>query len=161
LQKNTEDPYILYQLGKSYYMDENYSEACNYFGQALYYDLDIHLEYVQDMVESYGYSLLNTEQYETAMQLLNVYDEFEHSADFIFLIALILMNNGKFQESIEEFLKAAKIQECKMEGVNGYLAYYNIGVLFECLGELTHAKKYYIMCGDYELALQQIKKITK
>ncbi len=157
LEKNKDDPYIIYQLGKSYYMEENYTLASNYFGQALYYDLNSQLEYVQDMVESYGYSLLNTNQYETAMQLLNIYDEFAHSADFIFLIALILMNNGKFQEAIKEFLKATKVKECKMEGVNDYLAYYNVGVIFECLGDKVSAKKYYKKCGDYGLALERIK----
>ena len=108
LLQHPNDPYLLYQLGKSYYMEEEYETAREFFVQALYADLDTRLEYVQDMVESYGYSLINTEQYETALQLLNIYDEFAHSADFIFLIALILMNNGRFQEAIQQFLKAAE-----------------------------------------------------
>ena len=131
-------------------MEEEYEEAREYFGQALYSDLDTRLEYVQDMVESYGYSLINTMQYETALQILNIYDEFAHSADFIFLIALILMNNGKFQEAIQEFIKATKIPECKMEGVNDYLAFYNIGVIYECLNEKENAKRYYLKCKDYD-----------
>ncbi len=158
-EQNPEDPYLLYQLGKSYYMEEDYTNACDYLGQALYFDLDPRLEYVQDMVESYGYSLLNSEQYETASQLLNIYDEFAHSADFIFLIALILMNNGKFNEAIREFLKASEQKEAKMEGVNGYLAYYNIGVIFECLGDKTNAVKYYKKCGNYEMAMQRLAAV--
>ena len=156
LEKNPEEPYIIYQIGKSYYMAESYKLSCEYFSQVLSYDLDIRLEYVQDLVESYGYSLLNSEQYETAMQLLNVYDEFAHSADFIFMIALVLMNNGKFQEAIEEFIKATKKSECKMEGVNGYLSYYNIGIIYECLGDKGNSKKYYEKCGDYIMAKQRL-----
>jgi len=159
LQERPDDPYVIYQLGKSYYMEEDYTNACNYFGQALCYDLDTHLEYVQDMVESYGYSLLNSGQYEMALLLISVYDGFAHSADYIFMIALVLMNNGKFQEAIEEFLKATKKKECKMEGVNGYLAYYNVGAVFDCLGDIAHAKKYYKMCGNYGLALERMKAI--
>ena len=149
LSESPDDPYLLYQLGKSYYMEEEYLKASGYFGQALSYDLDIRLEYVQDMVESYGYSLMNSAQYETAMQLLNVYEEFSHSADFIFMIALVLMNSGHFAEAIEEFKKAAKKKTCKMAGVNDYLAYYNIAAIYECLGQIEDAKNYYRKCKLY------------
>lgn len=158
LKTNPNDPYLIYQLGKSYYMQEDYIKACDYFGKALYYDLDTGLEYVQDMVESYGYSLLNSEQYEIALQLMSVYDEFSHSADFIFMIALVLMNNGKFNEAIAEFIKATKIKTSKIDGVNSYRAYYNIGVIFECLGQIDKAKLYYGKCGDYGLALARLRE---
>lgn len=161
LQENPDDPYIIYQLGKSYYMEEDYINACNYLGHALYFDLDTRLEFVLDLVVSYGYSLINTKQYETAMQLINVYDEFSHSADFIFMIAMVLMNNGRFQEAIDEFKKATSKRVCQMEGVNDYLAYYNIGVIYECLGDMFHAKKYYEMCGDYEMALIRMRRIAQ
>ncbi len=159
LLQHPNDPYLLYQLGKSYYMEEDYETACEFFGQALYADLDTRLEYVQDMVESYGYSLINTKQYETSLQMLNIYDEFSHSGDFIFLIALILMNNGRFQEAIQEFKKATKKQECKMEGVNSYLAFYNMGVIYECLGDLENAKKCYKNCENYDAALLRLGKL--
>lgn len=148
LAVDPDDPYLLYQLGKSYYMQEDYRNAADYFGRALQYDLDIRLEYVQDMVESYGYSLINSGQYEAAMQLLNVYNEFSHSADFVFMIALVLMNNAKFPEAIAEFKKAATRKECKMEGVNGHLAYHNIAVIYDCLGEQEKAKRYYDLAKD-------------
>lgn len=159
LKENPNDPYIIYQLGKSYYMAEDYNNSCDFFGQALYFDLDVKLEYVQDMVESYGYSLMNTKQYETALQLLNIYDEFAHSADFIFMIALVLMNNGRLREAINEFLKATKKKESKMEGVNDYLAYYNIGVIYECLGNVDTAKKYYLRCKNYKPAKQRLAEL--
>ena len=159
MEISPDDPYLMYQLGKSYYMEEDYTNACELFGQALYFDLDPQLEYVQDMVESYGYSLINSEQYEASLQLLNIYDEFGHSADFIFLIALILMNNGRFEQAILEFSKAAAYPEAKMEGVNGYLSYYNIGVIYECLGDKKNASSYYLKCGNYDAARQRLKDI--
>lgn len=160
-RQQPEDPYLLYQLGKSYYMEENYIAACNYLSQALYFDLDPRLEYVQDMVESYGYSLLNSEQYKAAQQLLNVYDEFSCSADFLFLAGLIQMNNGKFREAITEFEKATNKSSGKMEGVNGYLSYYNIAVIYECLGEEKEAEKYYKKCGKYAPAEQRIQNLGR
>jgi glycosyltransferase involved in cell wall biosynthesis len=160
LLKNPNDPYLLYQLGKSYYMEEEYNAASKHFTQALYMDLNPKLEYVQDMVESYGYSLLNSGKYEEALLMLNIYDEFSHSADFLFLMALILMNNGKLDEAIQEFSKAAQRPHAKMEGVNGYLSYYNIGVINECLGMERDAKYFYSQCGDYEPAKVRLGKIN-
>lgn len=156
LSDKGEDPYILYQLGKSYYMQEEYQKACEWFGKALYFDLDTRLEYVQDMVESYGYALLNSQQYEMAMQLLGVYDEFAGNADFVYLMGLIYMNNAKFMEAIGEFMKATRMNEYKIDGVNSYRAYYNIGVIYECLGQRSKARAYYEKCGDYEPAIQRL-----
>lgn len=161
LELNPEDPYLQYQLGKSFYMQEDYLRACDYFGQALYYDIDPRLEYVQDMVESYGYSLLNSGQYESAMQLLNIYDEFAVTADFVFMIALVLMNNGQFEKAITEFEKATRMSAYKMEGVNTYLAYYNIGAIYECLGNIQSAEEYYHKCIGYDQALLRLGKLVR
>ena len=68
-------PYILYQLGKSYYMAEDYVTACEYFSKGLSYDLNPKLEYVIDMVETYGYALINSGQVETALFFENIYEE--------------------------------------------------------------------------------------
>ncbi|MFW5650235.1 MAG: glycosyltransferase [Acetivibrio ethanolgignens] len=152
-------PYTLYQLGKSYYMQEDYEKANTYFSEGLYYDLDPKLEYVQDMVETYGYSLLETRDYETAWGLLGVYEEFSSSTDFVFLCGLIYMNNGHFTEAIQEFEKAAARKSFKMEGVNGCLAWYNIGVIYECLGEKKKAQEYYRKCGEYEPALERLERL--
>lgn len=159
LEKKPQDPYLLYQLGKSYFMEEDYQGACRYFEEVLSIDVDPELEYVQDLVESYGYSLINSEQYEKALQLLNVYEEFSKTADFIFLIALILMNNGHFQEAIEQFLKAVDTDRYCMEGVNSYLAYYNIGVIYECTDNLQQAKDYYKKCKSYGPALARLQEM--
>jgi len=161
LESTPDDPYLIYQLGKSYYMQEDYEIAAQYFGDALFYDLDPRLEYVQDMVESYGYSLINSGQYENALQLLNIYDEFAVNADFVFLVALIYMHNTMFEEAVQEFQNATTIQESKMDGVNSYRAYYNIGVIYECLGMFDQANKYYILCEDFAPAQNQLDKVRR
>ena len=156
LKSKGNDPYILYQLGKSHYMDNNYKMAGKYFNSALDYDLDTKLEYVEDMIESLGYALINEKKYEESMKILGVYAEFDHSADFVFLVGLIYMNNGLFDEAIKEFKKASDFKESKMEGVNDYLANYNIGIILECLGNEKEAIKYYKSCGKYKMALERI-----
>lgn len=152
-------PYILYQLGKSYYMAEDYVIACDYFSRGLSYDLNPRLEYVVDMVETYGYALINSGQAETALFFENIYDEFGDSADFQFLMGLIYMNNARFDAAIAEFERATGHSECRSQGVNSYRAYYNIGVIYECLGNLPEAERYYKKCGDYPLALVRLEKL--
>lgn len=150
-------PYILYQLGKSYYMAEEYERACDYFSQGLSFDLNPKLEYVIDMVETYGYALINSGQAETALFFENIYEEFGGSADFQFLMGLIYMNNARFDDAIAEFMKAASKKESRTAGVNSYSAYYNIGVIQECLGRMEEAKSYYKKCGNYEPALTRLR----
>ena len=157
--KIRKDPYILYQLGKSYYMERNYLQAKISFENALLFDLDIKLEYVQDLIETYGYTLINMCEYKESLKLLNLYDYLKDSADFIFLIGLIYMNNGLFFEAIDKFKKCSEFTFSKMEGVNSYLSYYNIGVILECLGNIEESLMYYRKCGGYDKALQRIEQV--
>lgn len=152
-------PYILHQLGKSYYMAGDYECACEYFSRGLSYDLNPKLEYVIDMVETYGYALLNSNQAEDALLLENIYDEFGESADFQFLMGLIYMNNARFEDAVNEFLKATQKKYCRVEGVNSYRAYYNVGVIYECLGEMEKALQYYQMCDEYEVAKWRLTEV--
>lgn len=149
-------PYILYQLGKSYYLAAEYLMACEYFAKGLSFDLNPKLEYVIDMVETYGYALINSGQAENALFFENIYEEFGSSADFQFLMGLIYMNNAMFEAAVEEFFKATKQKDSRTEGVNSYLAYYNVGVIYECLGDMTRAEQYYKKCGSYEPARKRL-----
>lgn len=158
---NEQIPYILYQLGKSCYMAEEYEKACDYFSRGLSFDLNPKLEYVIDMVESYGYTLLNSGQAETALFFENIYEEFGNSADFQFLMGLIYMNNARFEQAVNEFLKATQHKTCRNKGVNSYSAYYNIGVIYECLGKKEEANRYYEKCGDYQPAKKRLETSCK
>lgn len=163
IQEKTSEqiPYILYQLGKSYYMAGDYQTSCQYFSQGLSYDLNPKLEYVIDMVETYGYALVNSGHAGEALFFENIYDEFGDSADFLFLMGLIYMNNERFEEAVREFLKATKYKECRNSGANSYAAYYNIGVIYECLGHTDEAKTYYEKCKDYEPAVKRLENMFK
>ena len=157
LQHEEQLPYILYQLGKGYYMAGDYREACTYFSCALSFDLNPKLEYVIDMVETYGYAMLNSDQADNALFFENIYEEFGNTADFQFLMGLIYMNNARFEDAVSEFLKATKHSASRNVGANSYMAFYNIGVIYECLGRADEAKRYYEMCGEYGPAEERLK----
>ena len=156
-----ENPYMLYQLGKSYYMIGDYEKSAQCFDKALSYDLNPKLEYVIDMVETYGYSLINSNQSKKALMLENVYDEFGDSADFKFMMGLIYMNNERFDDAVNEFLSATQYKESRMKGTNSFLAYYNAGVIMDCLGYKEEALILYKKCDGYKKAMDRIKEIQE
>ena len=156
-----EDAYILYQLGKSYYMAGDYGEAEKYFERATAYDLDPRLEYVLDMIVSYGYSMVNSGKAKEALAFSNLFDEFSYSADYVFMMGIVCMNNALFEDAVGLFEKAKEYDSCNLCGVNSYLADYNIGVIFECLGHKEEALMYYGKCKGYDKAEERIEALTE
>lgn len=162
LPKNlqTRGAYLWYQLGKSYYMRGEYKESVTCFEEALSFDLNEHLEFVFDMVETYGYALINSNQYRKALDLEGVYDVFSTTADFCFLMGLIYMKNGCFEDAVAQYKKATTFPSAKVVGTNSYLAFYNIGVIFECMGNIVEAKHYYKKALPYDKAMERLQQIA-
>ena len=157
VKNDSEDPYLYFQLGKSYYMLKDYKTSALYFEKALSFQLDFRLEYVEDLVETYGYSLINSGRYSEALILENCFEVYSKFADFHFLMGLIYMNNAKFTQAVESFLECTKFPYSKVEGITTYSSYYNIGVIYDVLGFREKAIEYYGMCGDYEPARKRLK----
>lgn len=155
------DPYLHYQLGKSYYMAKDYQQAYDSFQTALSQPVNFAYEYVQDLVESYGYALINTERYPQALALEQYTIYYQGSPDFTFLLGLICMNNAQFSKAVENFLKCTGMKEGKMQGVNSYLANYNIAVIYEILGYTKESAAYYQQCGNYPLAKKRLAIIEQ
>lgn len=157
VKNDSEDPYLYFQLGKSYYMLKDYKTSALYFEKALTFELDFRLEYVEDLVETYGYSLINSGKNSEALILENCFEVYSKRSDFHFLMGLIYMNNAKFTQAVESFLQCTKFSYSKVEGITTYMSYYNIGVIYEVLGFRKNAMEYYKMSGDYQPARNRLK----
>ncbi|MDO7788354.1 glycosyltransferase family 2 protein [Desulforamulus aquiferis] len=153
------DPYLHYQLGKSYYMAKEYNLAADSFERAVNLKINLKYEYIQDLLETYGYSLINSGKYEQALFLELYSSIYKKSPDYNFLMGLIYMNNAMFQQATDSFKMCIGSVEGKIQGINSYLPNYNIGVIYECLGYMAEAKKYYKKCGAYTPALQRLLNI--
>lgn len=158
VKNDAEDPYLSFQLGKSYYMLREYDTAILYFEKTLSFQLDFRLEYVEDLVETYGYALINSNRYSDALILEDYLEVYSKFADFHFLMGLIYMNNAMLKKAIESFLESTEFPCGKVNGVTSFSAYYNIGVIYDVLGFKEEALKYYKMCGDYQPALKRISE---
>jgi len=157
IEDKPNDPYLYFQLAKTYYMMKEYITSCTYFEKALIYQLDYRLEYVEDLIETYGYALINSSKYLDAMNIENYLEYYRNSADFHFLLGLVYMNNAKFTKAVESFLECTKFPHSKVGGITTYSSYYNIGVIYDVLGFREKAIEYYSMCGEYELARNRLK----
>ncbi|MCY6483673.1 glycosyltransferase [Clostridium aestuarii] len=159
LMDNPDDSYIYYQLGKAYYMEKDYTEACNNFIKALNLLSNYAYEYVEDLVESYGYALTNCGRFNDALVIQQYGIYYDTSPDYNFLMGLIYMNNAKFALAVESFIKCIGNNEGKIYGINSYLPNYNIGIIFECLGYREECLEYYRKCDDYQPAVKRIKTL--
>jgi len=162
LEGNMDDAYVLYQIGKSYYMIKEYEESKKYFEEALSIIKNTEYEYVNDLIITYGYTLINLKEFEKALDLRALYEDFSKTSDFVFLMGLIYMNNAMFEEAVGEFLKAIKYPDDAVYavGTNSFLANYNIGVIYECLKDYKNAIKFYKNAKGYKKAEERISYIS-
>ena len=158
LDAQPDDPYTLYQIGNSYFYSKQYAQAIPYFERAMELPLDTKLSYVHSIINLYGYCLINTKRFADALMLEAVYDDFKGDADYLFVLGLIYMNNAQFSKAVESFLAATKLPTSVVDGVNSYSAFYNVGVILECLGDKANAISYYEKAGDYAPALAGIER---
>ncbi|MEW9093547.1 MAG: glycosyltransferase [Clostridiaceae bacterium] len=159
IEENLKDPYLHYQLGKSYFMGKDYNNAYISLKKGLSLIDNFRYEYAEDLVESYGYTLIYLNLFKEALNLIQYEECYKNSPDFLFLMALVHMNNSNFEKAAENFLKCTEFKEGRIEGITSFLPLYNIGVIFECLGFKEEAIKYYKMCKDYDLALRRMQYI--
>ncbi|MBR6229557.1 MAG: glycosyl transferase family 2, partial [Eubacterium sp.] len=161
IEKYPESADLMYQTAKSVYVAEGAESSIEYYERALSLNLDPSRYWVRDLCICYGYVLLELERYEQALSLEAVYDDMKDYADYRFLMGLIYMNNGLFDKAVSEFITCTQMNEDKTKGTNSYKAWYNAGVIEECLGHSDMAMTYYHSAGQYEPAIEGIKRIGK
>ncbi len=159
ISEEGDDPYTYFQIGRTYYVERDYEKAASAFEKAIESGADTKDEYVESLLETYGYCLLELKENSKALSLLG-FNEYADSADYNFLCGLILMNNASFDEAIARFEKAAGCRKYSVAGTNSYAAWYNCGVICEVLGDQKRAAGYYKKSGEYPKALAGLKRVT-
>ncbi len=162
--EKADDPYLCYQLGKTFFVSENKEKAALYLTKALELKPDPGMEYMEDLLCLTGYALLDTGKAAEAFSTLKPFREqrrYGNNADFMFLYGLILMNTLKFDEARETFVFCTSLPPSNTEGTSSYLAWYNAGVISEVLGDKRSAAMYYGRAGDFERAAEGKKRCMK
>lgn len=159
LENTPEDPYLYFQIGQCYQIMHDTEKACEYFGKGLEFDVDPKTKYVQLMVNGYGNTLLELGREEEAMFFENIYEEFAQNADFVCLMGNIYLRNGLVDSAISEFEKALTFQTADNEGANSYIPAYNLGCIYEVMGDIEQAKKYFEICGNFDKAKERLNNL--
>jgi hypothetical protein len=161
LLDNPNDPYLLYQLGKSYFCDNrDLPKACEYFEKALSQQPNVRLDYVYNLAECYGYALINTEQAQKALSHMDKYGrDYKSKPAFRFLLGHVYLNNSMPIEAVEAFESCIGAGGVDYMGITSYLSYFNIGIILECMEMLEDASQMYDKCGDYPPAVERRKAL--
>lgn len=159
--KHTEDAYSLYQVGQCYYLLKDWNAALTYWDRALNYDIDPAQSYVRMLITGYAYSLYHLGYVPEAIEfLLPLENEFSNYADFAFLLGFLYSNNKDYLKSALYYIKATTMTEFSVEGTNSFLAFYNLGTIYQMLGDTTNAKQFYLKCGDYIPAKNMLNQLS-
>lgn len=160
LEQNPDDPYIYFQIGQSFNSIHDDENAAKYYSKGLEYDVDPNAEYVQMMVEAYGYNLIHLERYEEALGFEGIEDVFGKTPEFAVLMGLIYLRNGLIMQAMSQFLKATTYDTCRTEGSNTFIPYFNMGCVNEVLGNTADAIALYKKCGKFPQALNRLAELT-
>ena len=110
-------------------------------------------------MSGYGNAMLNTGRFEEALSFEGIYDSFSDLADFLCLMGHIYLRNGMIENAYSEFENATRVNEFEVEGSNTYLAYYNMAVIDEALGNAGRALTLYKKCGDFKPAQARLREL--
>lgn len=161
LEKNPNDGYMLYQLGKLYYSMNDFQQARGIFYQCLQVNEENNL-YFPVMIVMLGYALKKSGQSQAAEQLLAPYlTKYPDFPDLPFLLGLLCMDTGNIVNIESYFLAALNIGEThkysSVEGVGSFKAAYNLGVYYEILGKKSKAVEFYQISASYGYKQAQVR----
>ena len=151
--------FLLYTIGKNFYMLQDYEAAAEYFETGLAFNLDVNDDYVLEMATAYGLSLLNCNKGREAIVLEAVYDFFDGQADFVFMMGLVYMEQNNYEQAVMEFAKASMLMDGKIAGANTYLPQYYTGMAREKQGRIEEARAMYAKAVDYEPARERLANL--
>lgn len=153
--------YLTYQIGKAYYFSKDYDNSYYWFEYTLSLGLDSSVSFMEETVNTFIYSAIKTEKASDAEFVTAYYEAYRYSADFLLALGLLYMNLTEFNTAIATFNEATACDICSIEGANSYLAYYNAGVIEECLGNIPNAIEYYKKSKAYSKARERLYALTK
>lgn len=153
--------YLTFQIGKVYYFTKDYVDAYNWFEYTLSLGLDSSVSFMEETVTTFIYSSIKTGKASAAEFVTAYYEVYRYSADFLLALGLLYMNLTEFDTAITTFNEATTCNISSIEGANSYLAYYNAGVIEECLGNIPNAIEYYKKSKDYKKSKERLSSLLR
>lgn len=163
LKNRPSDVYVLFQIGQAYYMIAEYEKAVEYFEQALSHDVDPQTGYVQLLVTSYAYSLLNLDCHSKAIAFLEqIENEFSFLSDYYYALGLAYSRSQNYIKALPSFVKALSAPVQLAQGTNSFLIFFELGIINAALGNYDSARQFLQKSGvDYPQALKSLEEMER
>lgn len=165
------DSYILYQIGKQYYLKHDYIQANRYFSLSYKY-IDTNVYFKANMVVDFLYSLIKSgclddkglSIIEKEKNSLDLSTDF-HFVSGIFFMELVFSNVKKYINYFplieSEYLRCLEIGEVQKQdsvrGTGSFLALYNLGTVYETTGKIDKALEFYKKSAEFNYKPAQIR----
>lgn len=161
IEKHPDNPYFYFQVGQSYNLISDYENAYIYYKKAFELPLNPEELWVQVMAVAYINAMTHTGR---SAEALEVFEPIAHlfagTADFHCSMGNIYLNQKPPQplKAMMEYVKASQAPNCREEGSNTYIPYYNMGLVNEMLGNTEAAINFYRKSAayNYPLALERL-----
>ncbi len=156
LEKQPDDPYLLYKIAGSYQTLGEEEKALGFF-RAFYKEVPLQAVYRPKGVVGFLYSLLADKRFDEILEILGQEEKhLEDHASFhffcgVFYMQLILSDTVRYIKYLPEieraYLRCLEIGESVQDeediGAGSYKAAYNLGTWYEVNGDMDKAKIYY------------------
>lgn len=154
------DAYSCFQIGQCYYLMQRYEDAVLYFEKAFSFPLDTQADYFSYLITGYGYSLYHLGKTKLAIANLTPLEGyFSQQADINFLFGFLYMELGNYLQAGLHYIKATNCPQYKVLGTNSFLSFYNLGILYEMMGDKDLAIAFHKRAGDYEKSKQRLAEL--
>lgn len=160
LSEHPDDPYICFQIAQSYDLMNDIDNAVKYYEKGYKLNPDRAAVYVANLVCSYGKELSGLGRYDDARKLIeNEMKYYESFADFLCFAGFTYTKTMELEQAIESYKKALVSSEFALEGSNSFLPAYNLGCIYEGLGDELRAKDFFEIASrnGYEKAAERLK----
>jgi glycosyltransferase involved in cell wall biosynthesis len=150
------DAYLLYQIGKQYYLKMDFINANMYFNNS-YNKINLDDSYKPKLVVDFIYSLMKSGNLESGLVIIEKEKQYlSWSTDFhfacgVFFMELVFSNVNKYIHYYplieQEYLKCLELGDIQKEemvrGTGSFLALYNLGTVYETTGNEVRAIECY------------------
>lgn len=157
IEKNPDEPYYYFQMAQSYLCMREHERALEYFQMALERNPAPEEDYTRILVCNYGNMLLDREKTEKAASLLSFYEYYGNNADYLCMIGVMYLQRNQLLKALPEFVKA--LSAPSRDSVESRVISYYIGYIYECFQQKEIARQHYQKCGEFEPALEALRRM--
>jgi glycosyltransferase involved in cell wall biosynthesis len=142
LDKEPDNPYILFQMGQSEYIIGNKEGSIEYYERALQLKPNIDLQYVHLLIYDLAMAYKETGRISQALEFMEKYEGYCKEAKFVYMHAVVYVENRDILKALLCFLKAVSLPDASTMGEALLDCYENIVLIYNQIGETDMAKQF-------------------